>query len=733
MADHHHQRRVIKTSPPLKCAPKYNTQEDGVSEEASNTAARTNEVPSVLTQVGIVSDEAFATATTPNAEVGVQAVPPVVAATVAPAANPKANTNQRSVEKNFGLALNGRTYANTEFVKAFTQLMKKVYIVSKIIQSEPMPDFRKKSSTPSLTKKEKKGFVGDTKPCLYGHNVVNYVTIKKYMILYWEILVWYMENVKYPSVPEYMDQGLWFYTKQGGHMASTGQVFLPIRLPSVFHFVLHYKDLVTNLYHIHFEFNKNIVTILPSKLGEGKIRLAPAAVLKLPHIRYFGFQDVMQTIEDLVLKEQRYLAQSQFPDKEYEEFQHDDCLYIYPPKGSEPKNLIKSLLKMPDVGHTHQSVTQFLCYDVRSQQKLHQWIFMDDIPYVFCKIFVTDPEVLCNNLLDEWLPILIHYSSLPENRKIFTPLTEPLCFRDSKADLENFKKSHTSSYASGWVMFTSKCVESLYHGFIPPWLFQYRQKDTVPPPHDDSSDKMEDNVNQSDQGNNKDGDLDNKGDNVSDPGQDKGNKSDQGNDKDGTPDNDGDNMAIQINDSNDVSDPRQDKGNKSDEGNDKDGTLDNDSNLKPKVEPTTLKGTKSSLVRDLEFAPKDGTHSMHTQSQNGNNNELEQNVQLLNYSLDVTVPKSPLRVGQGFVLHDIKVMLKNPDPEILSYLQNCLCYSEKHGKKSGKAQRNNKGNLLGDEDSNSCSDSNHTLDNDKGSVYDPAVEGNSESKDNDEC
>eukprot|EP00536_Pseudo-nitzschia_multiseries_P016268 jgi/Psemu1/45540/gm1.45540_g len=144
-------------------------------------------------------EEVSQTAITTNGELGVQPVPQG-AGTKAHAANPKANPTPRkhpfaasvsspdlshtntkaaaslseedldyqqhrkSVEKNLGLALNGQTYANMEFVKAlsldattsFTQLMTKVYIVSKNIQSEPMPNFRTRSSTESWTKKKKK-------------------------------------------------------------------------------------------------------------------------------------------------------------------------------------------------------------------------------------------------------------------------------------------------------------------------------------------------------------------------------------------------------------------------------------------------------------------------------------------------------------------------------------------------------------------------------------------------
>eukprot|EP00536_Pseudo-nitzschia_multiseries_P009489 jgi/Psemu1/23318/gm1.23318_g len=227
-------KKSHNSPPPSKGTPKYISQDD-VPEDATETAAKTNKVPAVPTQVlGTVSDEFSDTVPKSNAEAG----------------NPKANTQQRKPPPIYSKAIPSLS-EETEFVKAlsldvstsFTQLMTKVYIVSKIIQSEPMPDFRKKSSTPSPTKKKKKKkesslsmfgpiphqtdvmvyfFVYKTdngrgwghKTCLYGCNVVNYVTIQKYMILYQEILVWCMEHVEYPPAPEKMDQGLWFYTKE---------------------------------------------------------------------------------------------------------------------------------------------------------------------------------------------------------------------------------------------------------------------------------------------------------------------------------------------------------------------------------------------------------------------------------------------------------------------------------------------------------------------------------------
>eukprot|EP00536_Pseudo-nitzschia_multiseries_P009418 jgi/Psemu1/23130/gm1.23130_g len=308
------------------------------------------------------------------------------------------------------------------------------------------------------------------------------------------------------------------------------------------------------------------------------------------------------------------------------------------------------------------------------------------------------------------------------------------CFKDTKADLQNFKESQTGLYVAGRVMFTCK----IYRIFVQ-WLHS-------PMVGSDGSDKMQDNVNKSDQGIDKDGNLYNECDNVSNPRQDKDNKRNQGNNKDGASDNKSDDSdqgkdkdGNWDNKGDNVSDPRQDIGNKSDEVNNKDGTLDN--NI-----------AKSLLVRHLEFSPKDQTHSMHAQSQNGNNNQSEQSVQLLNYSLDVTAPKFSFRVGLDFALHDIKVMLKDPDPSILYpiygmgqkvvYIGDINCiglvdgyvskwyedYDVYQGYKlfsnlmMGRAQHNNEGKLLEDDNSKSSSDSNNMSDNDKGSVYDLSVD-----------
>eukprot|EP00536_Pseudo-nitzschia_multiseries_P006939 jgi/Psemu1/16481/gm1.16481_g len=339
----------------------------------------------------------------------------------------------------------------------------------------------------------------DTTRHLYGRNMVNYNTIKKFMIMYREMLVWYMENVQYPPAPDNMSKGLWFYTKYqnnsphdskhyitamknflDGLMAksslrfslshsynqvdldkhfNTGRVLLPLHSPLVFHYILNYNDTISNYYSIHFKFDNNHVTLSPCKLGTRKIhnyvnysfdcsidnvcKVILPKVLKVNQNGCFGYEDVMETIEDLVLTERKFLGESKLPgfDNEvFSYFQRDDRLYIYPSAldlsqtqfahvnfedKSEPP-LVNDALELLGLKaeHNHQtSVTRFLQYNVNSQQEVHQQIFMEHISHVFREIFVIDPEVIKNHT---WVEVLIHYSYLPEMGKIFTPFTENL-------------------------------------------------------------------------------------------------------------------------------------------------------------------------------------------------------------------------------------------------------------------------------------------------------------------
>eukprot|EP00536_Pseudo-nitzschia_multiseries_P016286 jgi/Psemu1/45602/gm1.45602_g len=647
-------KKRCKSSPPSNTVSLFITQEDDY-EAASKAAARTNGVPAVLTQVG--------------------------AATEVSAVSPKANPSQRKAPPAASEVCGKQSWIVTEWSEIYKYevceglTFRCFSLFYSIDDKEPMPDFRKKLSTESPTKKKKKERllstfgpipcqidvmvnlflyddgvagklgvlsrneltnqfkdyemkkVGDTRPCLYSCNVVSYVTIKKYMVVYQEIFVWYMENGKYPPAPEKMDQGLCFYTKCDNSSSHNSRDYVPVMTEFLDDLIAKWslRDLVTNLYHIHFDFDENIVTlVLPFPIGEGKIRLAPTTVTK-------GMIHLGAKISGTV----------RFGDEEYKGFQLDDCLYTYPPLACgvdtqclhvrfdlNPKELIKGSLEILDVGHIHQSVTWFLQCDLISQQN-----YLPESGKIFTPLTKHLEEMLVDQSVELFKAklevvclsgVFKHLEGFNFKYHTLSDVETWECFKDSKADLQNFKESHTGLlYVAGRIMFTSKHVDSLYCGSIPPWLVEYRTKDTVSPCDD-----------------------------VSDEANDKGNKSDKGNITDGKLDNDGNN----------VSDKARDNVNKSDEGNVLDGTSDNDDDLKPVSKVTML---KELVVFGLELPPKGWMHSTQAQSQNGNNNELEKSVQLLNYILDVTVPQFPLRGRQGYASHDIRAMLKDPDQDIL--------------------------------------------------------------------
>eukprot|EP00536_Pseudo-nitzschia_multiseries_P010126 jgi/Psemu1/25089/gm1.25089_g len=541
---------------------------------------------------------------------------------------------------NLKAALKNESYGTDEFVRnlsvevttCFTALMMKVYLVSKIIESKPRPDFRKFTSTTSPAKKKgratkKKSDVtfSDLGPIphqidvmvdffyeldngvtgvlgllsrkqiseqfkdydmrnkwynfesllrnvnyksgvnsLYGRNVVNYNTIKKYMIIYHEILVWYMKNAlcfhtkgancspraskqyiksmknfldclmaksslrvsmshSYNQVdldnhfkkqrkskqvftiinlrhldikllthqdfyqyflPKLIQNSFvlgtmillgekWvpveFHQQGDTNIAETGKVLLPLHSPLVFHYVLNYKDTLSNYYNINFEINDDRVTLSPCKLGTGKIDLAHFkvtkglylvkqwlitkfvdhgtnlgvnVVLSLETACFFSYDHVMETIEGLVLTKRRFLKGAMVPELREENvpyFQRNDRLYIFPTAGvltktqfvhvkfeDRQEQLVTGILELPGLEDKHKNqtcLTRFLQYDVNSQQEVHQQIFMEHIPYVFREIFVIDPEVVERHT---WVEELIHNSYLPEMGTIFRPLTEKL-------------------------------------------------------------------------------------------------------------------------------------------------------------------------------------------------------------------------------------------------------------------------------------------------------------------
>eukprot|EP00536_Pseudo-nitzschia_multiseries_P014708 jgi/Psemu1/39899/gm1.39899_g len=146
-------------------------------------------------------------------------------------------------------------------------------------------------------------------------------------------------------------------------------------------------------------------------------KLIMPKVLKATDNGCFGYDHVMETIEDLVLTERRFLAGAMLPELSDKNFAHVNF-------EDTPEQLVTGILELLGLDDKHNNetcVTRFLQYNVNSQQEVHQRIFMEHIPYVFCEIFVIDPEVVERYT---WVKELILYSYLPEMGTIF--LTEKL-------------------------------------------------------------------------------------------------------------------------------------------------------------------------------------------------------------------------------------------------------------------------------------------------------------------
>eukprot|EP00536_Pseudo-nitzschia_multiseries_P003429 jgi/Psemu1/7763/gm1.7763_g len=274
--------------------------------------------------------------------------------------------------------------------------------------------------------------------------------------------------------------------------------------------------------------------------------------------------------------------------------------------------------------HNHQtSIARFLKYNVNSQQEVHQQILMENIPYVFREIFVIDPEVI---QVHTWVEKLILYSYLQEMGKIFTPLTE---------DLAGYMvgKSNDLLSANLEVVFLTKSDVNilgaekdvlgrevdLTHAFkhLEGRDFKF---------HTRSIFKTWDCFKTS------------KGDIDSSTNHkyvhhllNSGGKKPPAN-----------NSNESVSNSDNVTKTNHDKGNNP-AGN----------NSKQSENGAKTGGANPLLVKKIEMAKKDGTR-----------NDWEEKVSP-NYSLNVNLPKFPLTVGRGFASHDIKVVLKEPDPEIL--------------------------------------------------------------------
>eukprot|EP00536_Pseudo-nitzschia_multiseries_P012137 jgi/Psemu1/31034/gm1.31034_g len=212
-----------KSQSPSKGASKYITQGDNVSEEGSKTAARTNVEPAVVIPVPVdnVSEEVSHTAARTNEEPAV----------VTPVDADSQEANETSTCCFTSEVCGKESWISTEWSDFCKYGVREDYEMNK-----KWDNFQSLLWHVHVERQ-----VWDTRPRLYGRNVVNYIIIKKYMILYREILVWYMDNVDYPPilvwcmdnvdyppVPEKMGQQMLFYTKRGNGSSHDSQDYVAV-------------------------------------------------------------------------------------------------------------------------------------------------------------------------------------------------------------------------------------------------------------------------------------------------------------------------------------------------------------------------------------------------------------------------------------------------------------------------------------------------------------------------
>eukprot|EP00536_Pseudo-nitzschia_multiseries_P018502 jgi/Psemu1/55920/gm1.55920_g len=160
-------------------------------------------------------------------------------------------------------------------------------------------------------------------------------------------------------------------------------------------------------------------------------KLIMPKVLKATDNGCFHYDHVMETIEDLVLTERRFLAGAMLPelsDENVAYFQRMNRLYIYPTAGvlsttqfahvnfeDTREQLVTGILELSGLDDKHNNetcVARFLQYNVNSQQEAPTNF------YGTHSIQVVERYT--------WVEELILYSYLPEMGTMFTPLTGKL-------------------------------------------------------------------------------------------------------------------------------------------------------------------------------------------------------------------------------------------------------------------------------------------------------------------
>eukprot|EP00536_Pseudo-nitzschia_multiseries_P010604 jgi/Psemu1/26448/gm1.26448_g len=273
-----------------------------------------------------------------------------------------------------------------------------------------------------------------------------------------------------------------------------GSVLLNNCRPSVFHFILHYSEVLMKLYDINFDLDKETVCLSTAKTCEGSVYL-PSPLTKTEQNMYL----VKQWLIRKMVNWQRSLLAGEIA-----------------PFDNVCKEYISKVLcaSMWAEENTLDDSFENRCKAlVEKVFEFHQWILMEHSTYVFRQIFVTDLEVLCNSCVDEWLPTLTLLAkmlvevkdnlSMANLEVVFLSRTEAhntkdndlclsgafkhlkgsnilyctlsdleswYCFFESKEAVQSFKSMNNSYEAGQVMMFTSKCTDTGGKGLVLPWL-----------------------------------------------------------------------------------------------------------------------------------------------------------------------------------------------------------------------------------------------------------------------
>eukprot|EP00536_Pseudo-nitzschia_multiseries_P010754 jgi/Psemu1/26852/gm1.26852_g len=680
-------KKSHKSPSPLKGTPKYISQDnDHVPGEASKTASRTNKVPDVPTQVLGTDDDPEEASQTEARTNEVLAAPTQVLRTVsdeysktatrmnAEAGNSKANIQQRKTPPIYPKVYGEESWVGTEWPDVCKYRVCEGHKFGYYEMKKKGDNFQS-----LLWHVHGEREVGDKKP-LYGCNVVNYVTIMKYMILYQEILhltqwIGVCGSIKPDDGSSHNSQDHAAVMKQFlddliadlALQVSMSQSHNQATLDKYFKSKCFVPD------------NESKDYVCKKLMNSAKPRAA-----------------FCQALHFLWLDQQIFVEHIPYV---FREIFITDLEVLCIPSWVE---ILIHYSYLPESGKIFTPLTEFLAKFL--VEKTHD-LFMAKLEVVF--LSQTTVQNIDEHFGKDCNVVYLsgvfkHLKGTNFKHHALLDFKSWNCFEDTKADLQqNFKESQTGpygAYAAGW----------------------YTVNDNPPPCDGDLGNDGDNKIN-GDDGNVTNGPLDNN-DGLKPAAN---NLNESGNNGDN-------NLSGSGNNSDNVSNPSQDKGNKSDER--------NNSNESGNTTKTKTVGTKSSVVKklvvnNLEVAPKDWRNESEEMMLKDPDPEILYSIyQIGQKVVDVRDAVSHIGLVDAYVSERYKIIMRTLVTNFFQPDDGTGTYEWfPFFKSSGEVQRKNKGKLSEDDDPKSSSTSTGTSDNEHGSDYDLEDNSNSEAEEEDRC